>query len=74
MQVFSCLALSVPIGVRSDFAPDGSPHFWSLLAPRSWKPPSQSTPFARSVVFWRWCGADYSLPLVSSLIAARFGL
>ena len=47
---------------------------WSLLAPRSWKPPSQSTPFACSVVLWRWCGADYSLPLVSSLIAARFGL
>ena len=35
---------------------------WSLLAPRSWKPPSQSTPFPRSVVLWRWCGADYSLP------------
>ena len=47
---------------------------WSLLAPRSWGPPSQSTPFARSVVLWRWCGADYSLPLVSSLIAARFDL
>ena len=47
---------------------------WSLLVPRSWKPPSQSTPFALSVVLWRWCGADYSLPLVSSLIAARFGL
>ena len=47
---------------------------WLLLAPWSWKPPSQSTPFARSVVFWRWCGADYSLPLVSSLLAARFGL
>ena len=47
---------------------------WSLLAPRSWKPPSLSTPFARSIVLWRWCGADCSLPLVSSLIAARFGL
>ena len=47
---------------------------WSLLAPRSWKPPCQSTPFARSVVHWRWCGADDSLPLVSSLSAARFGL
>ena len=47
---------------------------WSLLASRSWKPPSQSTPFARSVVLWRWCGADYSLPLVSSLIVVRFGL
>ena len=47
---------------------------WSLLAPRSWKPPCQSTPFARSVVHWRWCGADDSLPFVSSLSAARFGL
>ena len=47
---------------------------WSLLAPRRWKPPSQFTPFACSVVLWRWCGADDSLPLVSSLIAARFGL
>ena len=28
---------------------------WSLLAPRSWKPPCQSTPFALSVVLWRWC-------------------
>ena len=47
---------------------------WSLLAPRSWKPPSLSTPFARSIVLWRWCGADCGLPLVSSLIAAHFGL
>ena len=47
---------------------------WLLLAPRSWKPPSQSTPFARSVVLWRLCSAGYSLPLVSSLTAARFGL
>ena len=45
----------------------------SLLAPRSWKPPSQSTPFSRSVTFWRLCGAGYSPPLVSSLTAARFG-
>ena len=35
---------------------------WSLLAPRSWKPPSQSTPFSRSVAFWRLCGAGYSHP------------
>ena len=28
---------------------------WSLLAPRSWKPPCQSTPFARSIILWRWC-------------------
>ena len=47
---------------------------WSLLAPRSWKPPCQSTSFARSVVLWRWCGADDSLPLVSSLSAEHFGL
>ena len=33
MQVFSCLALSVPIGVRSDFAPAGS-HFWFCLVVR----------------------------------------
>ena len=46
---------------------------WSLLAPRSWKPPSQSTPFSRSVAFWRLCGAGYSPPLVSSLTAASFG-
>ena len=46
---------------------------WSLLAPRSWKPPCQFTPFARSVVLWRWCGADDSLPLVSSLLAVCFG-
>ena len=31
VQVFSCLALSVPIGVCSDFAQDGSPHFWFCL-------------------------------------------
>ena len=35
---------------------------WSLLAPRSWKPPSQSTPFSRSVAFWRLCCAGYSPP------------
>ena len=34
VQVFSCLALSVPTGVRSDFAPDGSPHFWFCLVVR----------------------------------------
>ena len=47
---------------------------WSLVAPRSWKPPSQSAPFSRSVAFWRLCGAGYSPPLVSSRTAARFGL
>ena len=47
---------------------------WLLLAPRSWKLPSQSTPFSRSVAFWRLCGVGYSPPLVSSITAARFGL
>ena len=35
---------------------------WSLLAPRSWEPPSQSSPFSRSVAFWRLCGASLSPP------------
>ena len=35
---------------------------WLLLAPRSWEPPSQSTPFSRSVTFWRLCGASWSPP------------
>ena len=39
---------------------------WSLLAPRSWKPPCQST-----LALVR---ADDSLPLVSSLSAVHFGL
>ena len=47
---------------------------WSLLAPRSWEPPSQSSPFSRSIAFWRLCGASSSPPLVSSLTAARLGL
>ena len=47
---------------------------WSLLASRSWEPPSQSSLFSRSVAFWRLCGASYSPPLVSSLTAARLGL
>ena len=34
VPVFSCLALSVPIGVRSDFAPDDSPHLWFCLVVR----------------------------------------
>ena len=33
-RFFSCLALSVPSGVRSAFAPDGSPHFWFCLVVR----------------------------------------
>ena len=36
---------------------------WLLLAPRSWEPPSRSTPFSRSVTFWRLCGASWSPPL-----------
>ena len=47
---------------------------WSLLAPRSWEPPSQSSLFSRSVAFWRLCGASYCPPFVSSLTAARLGL
>ena len=35
---------------------------WLLLAPRSWEPPSQSTPFSLSVTFWRLCGASWSPP------------
>ena len=36
---------------------------WSLLAPRSWELPSQSSPFSRSVTFWHLCGASWSPPL-----------
>ena len=36
---------------------------WLLLAPRSWDPPSRSTPFSRFVAFWRLCGASWSPPL-----------
>ena len=35
---------------------------WSLLAPRSWKPPCQSGLFSRSVALWRLCGAGCSPP------------
>ena len=31
---------------------------WSLLAPRSWEPPSHSSPFSRCAAFWRLCGAS----------------
>ena len=31
---------------------------WSLLAPRSWELPSLSSPFPRSVTFWRLCGVS----------------
>ena len=41
---------------------------WSLLAPRSWKPPCQYTPFARSVVLWRWCGWTTVSPLFPHLV------
>ena len=47
---------------------------WSLLAPRSWELPSQSSAFSRSVAFWRLCSASYSPPLVSSLTAAHLGI
>ena len=49
---------------------------WSLLAPRSWEPPSQSSPFSRSVTFWRLCGASYSPPLFPRLLrrALAYGL
>ena len=32
---------------------------WLLLAPRSLKPPSRSTPFSRFVTFWRLCDASW---------------
>ena len=35
---------------------------WSLLAPWSWEPPSRSSPFSRSVTFWRLCGTSRSPP------------
>ena len=41
---------------------------WSLLAPRSWKPPCQFTPFARSIVLWRWCGWTTVSPLFPHLV------
>ena len=31
---------------------------WLLLAPRSLKPPSRSTPLSRFVTFWRLCDAS----------------
>ena len=75
VRLFSCPFLGVLTRVWSGLPLPGLTSLvWSLLAPRSWKPPSLSTPFARSIVLWRWCSADCSLPLVSSLIAARFGL
>ena len=49
---------------------------WSLFAPRSWEPPSQSSPFSRSVAFWRLCGASYGPPLFPRLLrrALAYGL
>ena len=35
---------------------------WSLLAPWSWEPPGRSSPFSRSVTFWRLCGTSRSPP------------
>ena len=43
---------------------------WSLLAPRCWKPPCQSTPFARSVVLWRWCVRTTVYTLFPHLVRA----
>ena len=40
---------------------------WLLLAPRSWKPLSRSTPFSRFVTFWRFVRCELGSPLVSSL-------
>ena len=36
---------------------------WLLLAPRSLKPPSRSTPVARFVPFWHFCDASWGPPL-----------
>ena len=33
---------------------------WLILAPRSWNPPSRSTPFSRFITFWRLCDASWS--------------
>ena len=53
---------------------------WSLLAPQSWEPPSQSSPFSRCVAFWRLCGASGFPPCILAycgapwLVALRSGL
>ena len=47
---------------------------WLLLAPRSWEPPSRSTPFSRFVTFWRFVRCELGYPLVPSLFAALLGL
>ena len=36
---------------------------WLILAPRSWNPPSRSTPSSRFITFWRLCDASWSPPL-----------
>ena len=36
---------------------------WLLLAPRSWNPPSRSTPFSRFFTFWHLCDASWGPPL-----------
>ena len=46
---------------------------WLLLAPRSWEPPSRSTPFSRFVTFWRCARCELESPLVPSLTAALLG-
>ena len=46
---------------------------WLLLALRSLKPPSRSTPFARFDTFWRFVRGEWRSPLVPSLVAALLG-
>ena len=41
---------------------------WLLLAPRSWKSPCQSAPFARSVALGHWCGGTMVSPLFPHLV------
>ena len=45
---------------------------WLLLAPRSWNPPSRSTPFSHFVTFWRLCDASWSPPLFPCSLQRSF--
>ena len=36
---------------------------WLILAPRSWNPPSRSSPFSRFITFWHLCDASGNPPL-----------
>ena len=49
---------------------------WLPLAPWSWEPPSRSSPFSHSVIFWCLCGASWSPPLFPRLLrrALAYGL